>query len=152
MEMSGLSGKEQKLIDNLAAGQGLQKAAKNADIGKPDRALLPLALMPQVRKYVRTTVRGRIDVEASPEAYHYLMRVLRDERHTPQLRVDVAKYLLSHSIAAPKAKEEDNEHEKNPSEMSNAELRQYIGSIEGELVDRNMLIDASPPQSIDDLI
>ena len=140
------------MIESLADGDGIPVATGKAGFTDVVREVLPRILTPKARQYVRNSVRGRIDVEASPEAYRALVRILRDAKAPMGMRIDVAKFFISHSIAAPKALEEDNGHEKNPSEMTNDELRASLAKSDAELARRNMVIDVTPTQAIDDII
>jgi hypothetical protein len=140
-------------VQNMGEGYGITESAKRAGVPDPySNGMVAKALEPATRKLIRSSVRGRVDIEASPIAYRFLLSVLQDNTVAKGLRVEVGKFFMSHSIAAPKAIEEDSGHEKNPSEMSNEELRRLVAASDEEMVKRRLLIDATPTQTIDDVI
>lgn len=152
MKKEVVSTKLQNFINALAEGHGVMKAGEMAGYTTPYRDALPYALAPAVREMCRKHIRGKLDIEASPVAYRFLMWVLQDEKALTSQRVEVAKFLLSHSVAAPKAKDESEDNDKEPSDMSTAELREYLAKLNAESVKRGELIDATPMQVIDDII
>lgn len=141
-------------VEALAEGNGIINSGiiAGADPSHLHRDHLPVALSPAVRTYVRKSLRGRIDVEASPEAYRLLRKLMLAELTPIAIRVEIGKYFISHSIAAPKAKDESDDNDKEPSDMSTAELREYLAKLNAESAKRGELIDATPAQAIDDVI
>jgi hypothetical protein len=140
-------------VHNMGEGYGATEAAERAGVANPRaNGMMRRALEPATRKIIRNSLRGRIDIEAAPMAYRFLLSVLQDATAPKGLRVEVGKFFIGHSIAAPKALEEDNGHEKNPSEMTNEELRANLAKSDAELARRNMVIDVTPAQAIDDII
>jgi hypothetical protein len=144
--------KDNDLLQALADGEGLADAAERLEIDRPTATALPRIVSPKARHWVRGLIQGRIDIEAAPEAYQVMLRLLRDSKTPSGQKIEISKFFISHSIAAPKAKEEDNGHEKNPSEMTNDELRASLAKSDAELARRNMVIDVTPTQTIDDII
>lgn len=135
----------------MTEGKSLAEAGKLAGFSTPHRDLAPHVAEPAVRAWVRKHMRGRLEVEAAPAAYSYLLTVLRDEKADRRLRIDVAKFLYAAAgYTPPKAQEAAPDGEKQPSEMTSDELRQFIQEGEAELANRATPIDTRQP--LDDLM
>lgn len=147
IETQGLTGQQIILAESLIQGNGLTKSAEKAGLGNPERDIVSVSLNPRVRRAAKLSIAGRIDIEGSPAAYRYMLRVLHDEEAPRAQRIEVARILLAHSHTPAKAKDEDH-NDKEPAQMSNAELVQYIRESDSKLID----ITPQVVQGIEDII
>lgn len=145
---------QRTFVDALIDGEGIGNAAVIAGYNPAaaKQRLLGIAVNQKICAYARSVMRGRIDIEASPEAYAIMLLLMRDENSPKGLRVEIAKFFINHSIPAPKATLEGGENEKEPSDMTNTELEQYIKKTDEELVKRGKVIDVTPIQDVDSII
>lgn len=133
----------------MAEGEELHKAGEKAGFSNPRAQLYPAIRNSIVQRGIKGFLKARLQVEASPIAYKFLLSVLTDTSADKKLRVEVAKFLMSVAgYNPPKAQEApaDDTSEKPPEEMTNEELRQAIEKIEQELGNR-----ATPIEPIEEL-
>ena len=100
----------------------------------------------------RQVTRGKIDIEGAPAAYRVMLELLHNEQTPASIRVDIAKFLINHSVPAPKAIEEGGEAEKEISEMSREELQALIRQTDVAMIEQGLMVDATPAQAFDDVI
>lgn len=144
--------KLQRFINGLDEGLGIVQAGKAAGYSNPYRDAMPYVDAPAVRKMVRQKIRGRIDLEASPAAYRVMLSILLEKTSPSQQRIEIAKFLIAHSLPAPKAKEspDDDENQKSARDMTNDELRAILSQSEDELASRAIPVNVA--QSVDSVI
>lgn len=163
MEDIGLEEKKNGFIEDCLAGKGTAKAAERAKFASPAKTINQVVSSVKTRKYVRSAIQGRLEVEGGPMAYYYMLRVLKDETADRRLRLDTAKYLFAAAgYTPPKAAEAPKQQDdKAFSEMTNEELRQFIERTESELANRATPIEGQvliehiqpeQPQTLDDLM
>lgn len=160
MEDIGTAEKDQAFIELSLTGMTADKAAKKAGFSNPSRDTQRVVSNAKTRKYVRSMMIGRLDVEGAPLAYALMIRVMNDPMAEIKLRIDIAKYLFAAAgYTPPKAAEPPKaDDERAFSEMTSEELRQFIEKTEAELANRafpaHVTLLAAPaiPQSIDDLM
>lgn len=102
--------------------------------------------------HARTILSGKIDLQGAPAGYRVLMLLLNDENTGRTLRVDIAKFLINHSVPMPKAYDLNLIVDKQPHEMSDAELHDLITKTDDAMTQRGLLIEATPVQDIDSVI
>lgn len=141
-------------VQSLLDGDGAPQAAKKAGYNPTgaSRILNGVCVNSKLRAHARVLLRGKIDLEGSPEAYRVLMYLMRAPDTPIGMKIDIAKFLVNHAVPAPKAPEEGQDNEKEPSEMSDRELYDLIKRTDAELMQRGQLIDATPSYRVDDVI
>ena len=140
------------MLESLVEGGGFIESAAKVGITDIARDALPLTIGSKQRKWARDIIAGKIDVEGAPMGYRAMIALLKNPKTPAGQQIEISKFFISHSIAAPKAKEEDGGHEKNPSEMTNEELRQHLAKSDAELTRRMVVVETITAQSIDDVI
>lgn len=151
---AGIVTKKQLFIDALLDGSGVVEAARIAGYNPAhaSRAFVSVSQDPRLLSRARFLMRGKLDLEGAPAGYNVLMMLLRAEDTPKALKVDIAKFLVNHSVAPPKAREEGADEAKEPNQMTDAELQENIDKIDAELVKRGILIDATPSNPIESII
>lgn len=149
-----ISTAQRTFINNLVNGSGLKRAAELAgyDPVKAYKLLQESWVNRKLCSYAREYIRKKIDLEGAPAAYTVMMGLLFAEKTSDTLKVDIAKFLINHSVPAPKAMEEDGSGQKDVNEMSREELQQLVSQTDAAMEDKGLLIDASPAQELDDVI
>lgn len=145
---------QQRFIGYLSQGKAMKEAAKLAGF-TPEfgyQAFQQAITSKHMTRYAREVTRGKIDIEGAPAGYRVLLELLHDDKTAASLRVDIAKFLINHSVPAPKAVEEGGEPEKEIGEMSREELQALIRQTDDAMAKRGMMIDATPEQAFDDII
>lgn len=137
-------------FEAMADGESIVNAGKKAGFTNPYRDAWPMAVEPVVQRMVRKRMRGKLELEAAPQAYRVLMNLMHDPATDKRLRADIAKYL--HTAAGyvpPKAAEspDDSNRDKAPHEMTTDELHRFIEDGEAVLADR-----ALPANGIADML
>lgn len=149
-----ISNAQRIFITNLVNGAGLHKSASLAgyDAVHAYRLLQESWVNRKLCSYAREYIRKKIDLEGAPAAYTVLMGLLFRETTSDNLKVDIAKFLINHSVPAPKAMDEGGEAEKDISNMTREELTALIQETDTAMVERGLMIDATPAQAFDDII
>ena len=144
----------QAFFQALVEGNSVEDSANIAGLDQrhAERDNLPVVLTPRLRVLARGYIKGKIDVEGSPIAYRVLKRLLLKESTSDSNKIEIAKFFIGHSIAAPKAESENADKAKDLNEMNDKELAEFIAQGDVELKARGKLIDVTPNQAIDDLI
>lgn len=143
------SKRHEVFLENVLSGKTLKEAGMKAGFSTPERDAYPILAEMTTRNWFKKRVRGRAETEGLAVCYEYLISVVRDTTADRRIRVDAAKFVYSHHMPAPKALEASPDSEKNPSEMSNEELRQFIEQSEAELANRATPIGSTPAKTLD---
>lgn len=154
MENRSITIAQQSFVDALLDGHSVSDSARLAGYAPENspKLMRGIAVNRKLTAHARDILRGRIDLEGAPAGYKVLMHLLHLETTPLSVRVDIAKFLVNHSVPAPKAKDETPGDDKEPSDMSTAELREYLVKLNTESAKRGELIDATPIQAIEDII
>lgn len=139
-----------QFFELMLEGSSIAEAGKKAGFTNPYRDVWPLVVEPTVQRMARKRMRGKLELEAAPQAYRILMNLMNDPTTDKRLRADIAKYLhTSAGYVPPKAGTsiDDASREKAPHEMSTEELHKFIEDGEAELGNRAGMIDVTPTTS-----
>lgn len=149
-----ITSQHQEFIAHLQSGVGAKKAAELSGFdGRNSWRLMQASWVNQKLAGIsREVLRKKIDLEGAPLAYAIIIGLLLAEKTSDALKADLSKFMINHSVPAPKAPEEGGKALKEPSQMTNEELLALIDKTDGVLQDRGLFINATPAQVFDDLI
>lgn len=153
MNNLALSNRHQVFVEMLVEGNAILESGEKAGFALPGRDAAPLTMERNVQAYIKRRIRGKLLCNGAPTSYQYLINLLNGERATIGQKIEIAKFLLTISgYVAPKAEEQPSEMDKQPTEMTDEELRQSIEQGEAELAARATPILQTAAQSLDSLM
>lgn len=133
----------------VARSGNLSESARKAGYEFFDNAGYDLVRLPHVAAAVEFEIRSLLQTEAAPAALQVLQTLLHDANSGGRIRVDAAKILLDRAGFTPPANSKGDAAERSLAEMTAAELKEFIGSLEGELAGRATLVNAPPNAPIE---
>lgn len=146
-----LTSQELVAIEALGSGAKSEETRRLAGLGKTED-VAKVILSPSARRYAKRMIKGRIDIEASPQAYRKLLKIMHSEQTPLAIQVDIAKFFVSHSVVPKKQDKSDDNQLKDLNEMSNSELMAFIKQSDVIAEKRGVLIDATPVKSLEDML